>query len=80
MFIMKKFKVFVDINEEERYLNEMANRGYILKKYSCFGRYHFIEGKPEDLHYRVDYRVFKMCIRDRNINATCNSSFIFNIT
>lgn len=56
---MKKFKVFVDINEEEKYLNEMANRGYILKKYSSFGRYHFIEGKPEDLHYRVDYRVFK---------------------
>ncbi len=56
---MKKFKVFVDINEEEKYLNEMANKGYFLKKYSSFGRYHFIEGNPEDLHYRVDYRVFK---------------------
>lgn len=56
---MKKFKVFVDISEEEKYLNEMANKGYFLKKYSSFGRYHFIEGKPEDLYYRIDYRVFK---------------------
>ena len=37
----------------------MANKGYFLKKYSSLGRYHFIESKPEDLHYRVDYRVFK---------------------
>ena len=56
---MKKFKVFVDINEEEKYLNEMANKGYFFKKYSSFGRYHFIERNPEDVHYRVDYRVFK---------------------
>ena len=56
---MKKFRVFVDISEEEKYLNEMANKGYFLKKYSSLGRYHFIESKPEDLHYRVDYRVFK---------------------
>lgn len=56
---MKKFKVFVDISEEEKYLNEMANKGYFLKKYSSFGRYHFVEGEPKDLHYRVDYRVFK---------------------
>lgn len=56
---MKKFKVFVDISKEEKYLNEMANKGYFLEKYSSFGRYHFLEGKPEDLYYRVDYRVFK---------------------
>lgn len=55
---MKKFKVFVDMDEEEKYLNEMAKKGYVLKKYSAFGRYHFEEGTPQDLRYRVDYRVF----------------------
>ncbi|GAA0720320.1 DUF2812 domain-containing protein [Clostridium malenominatum] len=55
---MKKFKVFVDMNEEEKYLNEMAKGGHILKKYSAFGRYHFQEGMPQDLRYRIDYRVF----------------------
>ena len=57
--MMKKFKVFVDMNEEEKYLNEMAKKGFILKKYSAFGRYHFEKGNPQDLHYRIDYRLFK---------------------
>ena len=30
-----------------------------LKKYSAFGRYHFIDEAPQDLNYRVDYRFFK---------------------
>lgn len=30
---MKKFKIFVDMDEEEKYLNTMAKNGYILKKY-----------------------------------------------
>lgn len=55
---MKKFKVFVDMNKEEEYLNEMAKKGHILKKYSAFGRYHFEDGVPQDLQYRMDYRIF----------------------
>ena len=57
--MMKKLKIFVDINEEEKYLNSMANKGYILKNLSIFGRYHFSEEKPQDLHYKIDYRDFK---------------------
>lgn len=55
---MKKFKVFVDLDKEEKYLNKMAKKGHILKKYSAFGRYHFEDGVPQDLQYRVDYRTF----------------------
>lgn len=56
---MKQFKFFVDIEEEEEYLNEMANSGHILKEHSIFGRYHFIEDDPQNLHYKIDYRDFK---------------------
>ncbi|QSX06272.1 DUF2812 domain-containing protein [Sedimentibacter sp. zth1] len=56
---MKKYKIFVDLEKEEQYLNEMANQGHILKKYSAFGVYHFSDGEKQDLKYRVDYRTFK---------------------
>lgn len=55
---MKKFKVFWNFEREEAWLSDMARQGHILKKYSVFGRYHFAEGEPQDLAYRVDYRVF----------------------
>ena len=56
---MKKFKVFVDINEEENYLNTMANEGYILKSHSAFGGYKFVKDSPQNLQYKIDYRDFK---------------------
>lgn len=56
---MRKFKTFVDMDKEEEYLNEMAKRGFVLKKYSSLGVYTFVKGASIDLHYRVDYRVFK---------------------
>ena len=56
---MKKFRIFVDFEKEEVYLNEMAKKGYVLEKYSCLGFYTFREGTPQDLHYRIDYRTFK---------------------
>jgi hypothetical protein len=40
---MRQFRLFVDVNEEEKFLNEKARQGYILKKYSIFGVYHFIQ-------------------------------------
>ncbi|KGK91492.1 hypothetical protein DP73_03550 [Desulfosporosinus sp. HMP52] len=55
---MRKFKVFIDIDEEEKFLREMAEKGYIFKKYSYFGFYHFEPAKPQTLNYRVDYRMF----------------------
>jgi hypothetical protein len=47
------------MDEEEKYLNQMAKQGLMFKKYTEFGIYHFEKNKPEDLHYRVDYRTFK---------------------
>ncbi len=55
---MKKFKVFWNMEAEEVWLNEMALQGHILKKYSQFGRYHFADGEPQRLNYKVDYRTF----------------------
>lgn len=55
---MRKFKIFVDMDKEEQYLNKMAKNGYILKNYSSFGVYTFVKSEPKDLHYRIDYRVF----------------------
>ena len=55
---MRKFKIFLDMDKEEKYLNEMAAKGYFLKKYSSLGFYHFEKGAPANLNYRVDYRSF----------------------
>lgn len=56
---MRKFKIFWDFDEEEKYLNKMAAQGHILKKYSAFGVYHFKEEAPQQLNYKVDYKTFK---------------------
>ncbi|NLY18732.1 MAG: DUF2812 domain-containing protein [Clostridiaceae bacterium] len=56
---MMKFKIFWDFDEEEKYLNGMAAQGYIFKKYSIFGFYHFEPGKPQNPNYRIDYRTFR---------------------
>lgn len=57
---MRKFKTFVDMDKEEEYLNEMAKNGFLLKQRdSVIGAYTFVKGDSIDLHYKVDYRVFK---------------------
>lgn len=56
---MKKFKIFWDFAAEEKYLNQMAKEGYLLKKYTSFGFYHFEDDAPQDLNYKIDYRIFK---------------------
>lgn len=55
---MRKFKMFIDIDKEEKYLNEMARNGYIFNKTTVFGFYHFIKDTPADLNYKIDYRGF----------------------
>lgn len=55
---MKKLKVFYNFEEEETWLKDMAKRGHILKCYSSLGIYTFVDGKPQDLNYRIDYKVF----------------------
>lgn len=56
---MIKFKMFWDFDAEEKYLDDMAAQGYILKKRSIFGFYHFESDKPQNLNYKIDYRIFK---------------------
>lgn len=56
---MKKFKIFYDFDEEEKFLHDMAEQGHILKKYSIFGLYHFEDTEPQNLNYKIDYRKFK---------------------
>lgn len=66
---MKKFKIFVEFEKEEKYLNDMAKKGYRLKKYSAFGFYHFIEDEPRDLNYHVDYRRFNKKVEFENYKS-----------
>ena len=54
---MFKFKIFLDFDKEEKWLEDMASNGYHLNKAS-FG-YHFSEGKPEEITIKIDYRPFK---------------------
>lgn len=56
---MIKFKLFIDMEQEEEYLNAMSKKGYMLIKYNSLGFYSFAKGTPQDLHYKIDYRVFK---------------------
>lgn len=54
---MKKFKFFIDYDKEEKWLNEMAKKGYELENVSF--RYKFRFKKPENAIIRIDYRTFK---------------------
>lgn len=56
---MRRFKMFLDFEAEENYLNHMAAQGYIFKRYSIFGVYTFEASKPQKRNYKIDYRVFK---------------------
>lgn len=56
---MKQFKIFWDFEAEEKYLKDMAAKGYFLKKYSPFGVYHFQKAEPQAINYKIDYRLFK---------------------
>lgn len=58
MKTIKRFKIFVDMDREEQYLREMAQKGYMLRKYSVFGVYTFEAAPPQTRNYRVDYRTF----------------------
>lgn len=55
---MRKYKIFVDMEKEERYLSDMAENGYIFKKRTFFGGYYFEKEAGQKLNYRIDYRTF----------------------
>lgn len=50
---LKKWKIFINYQKEEEWINEMATKGYHLKKYT-FGRYTFEEGEPGKYEYRME--------------------------
>ncbi|WP_242850841.1 DUF2812 domain-containing protein [Clostridium algidicarnis] len=54
---MRKFKFFINYDKEEKWLNDMAKKGYELETAS-FG-YKFSFTKPENTKIRIDYRIFK---------------------
>lgn len=54
---MWKLKWFIDLEKEEKWLEEMAKQGYHLESVS-FG-YTFRLADPEDAKIKIDYREFK---------------------
>jgi hypothetical protein len=55
---MIRFRLIADFDQEEQYLNDMAQKGYRLKRYHPLGIYVFKRAEAQGLRYRVDYRVF----------------------
>lgn len=54
---MKKFKLFLRFENEEKWLEHMANQGWILSRKSLF--YYFRKVAPEAKTIRIDYREIK---------------------
>lgn len=56
---MKKFRLFMDIQKEEDWLNGMAKNGWLCKRVSSLGIYHFEKAEATDQIIRIDYQTFK---------------------
>lgn len=54
---MKKFKFFLRIDKEEKWLENMANQGWTLSRKSIF--YEFQRIAPESKTIRIDFREAK---------------------
>lgn len=54
---MKKYKLFINLEKEEQWLNQMAREGYIFVSKSQ--GYRFYRAEPEDAVYKIDFRTFK---------------------
>ena len=54
---MNKLKCFIDHDKEEKWLNDMAKKGYELV--DVFFTYKFRKAKPEDATIKIDFRKFK---------------------
>jgi hypothetical protein len=52
--LVKVYKmIFADIEREEAWLNEMAQKGFNFQDI-FFARYTFTEGKPQEYYYRIE--------------------------
>lgn len=54
---MRKFRLFTNFEKEERWLSDMASRGYELIEKSL--RYKFRKAEPKKSIIKIDYRTFK---------------------
>lgn len=54
---MKKFKIFLQFDKEEKWLEHMANQGWLLSRKSLF--YYFQRVDPKKQTIRTDYRKIK---------------------
>ena len=49
------FFVLSEYEEEEKYLCDMAKKGYLFEKVTLPGIYHFKKSEPENRIYRIDF-------------------------
>ena len=56
---MKKFRMFMDIQKEEDWLNAMAKKGWLCKRVSSLGIYYFEKAEATDQIIRIDFQTFK---------------------
>ena len=54
---MKKYRFYLDLENEEKWLTEMAKQGLGLSRKTVFG-YEFRQIPPQDTVIRIDYRNF----------------------
>ncbi len=53
---MRKFKIFLNFQKEEKWLEHMASQGWQLKNQSIF--YTFVPAQPEQTSIKIDFRIF----------------------
>jgi hypothetical protein len=71
---MKKIKYFIDIDKEEKWLNELIERGYLLDSKSPLGVYRFKKVEDSETIIRLDYRTFKKKSEFENYKALFEDS------
>ncbi|MDQ0270598.1 DUF2812 domain-containing protein [Cytobacillus purgationiresistens] len=55
---MRKFKLFIDVKKEEKWLNEMLQAGWTCKQARLFGSYTFEKASEQEQVIRIDYQNF----------------------
>ncbi|TDB50098.1 DUF2812 domain-containing protein [Bacillus sp. CBEL-1] len=56
---MKKFKLFIDVEKEEEWLNKMIRKGWLCERVGMFGSYRFIKSSAVNYVIRLDHQTFK---------------------
>ncbi|MFJ7736543.1 DUF2812 domain-containing protein [Lysinibacillus sp. NPDC097287] len=56
---MRKFRMFIDVQKEEKWLNEMIQKGWICQKVNTLGIYYFEKTKSPEQVIRIDFQSFK---------------------